>query len=229
MPSAVVSLNIQNNKYTTADFAIYPVRNVLVFRHTAFRAMYEIVCAGQLCVTPLGLKDYCVELFTQNGTKAYVQDIRVFKKDSGLADAVWVLASDGVDASVFRFQLGCFQTEDDVAGRIKTFTYLEDTQANKCAFTNFSKYPRVTRICPISKRLFVGYDKELQCLILGDYDDQEHFVEVIGQRDLREPDKIFAEKVRSQDKKRDVVTVTLVYFDTAELATIDLQFVNKKI
>ena len=68
-----------------------------------------------------------MELFTQNGTKAYVQDIRVFKKDSGLADAVWVLASDGVDASVFRFQLGCFQTEDDVAGRIKTFTYLEDT------------------------------------------------------------------------------------------------------
>lgn len=45
---------------------------------------------------------------------------------------------------------------------------------------------------------------------------------MIGQRDLREPDKIFAEKVRSQDKKRDVVTVTLVYFDTAELATIDL-------
>lgn len=72
MPTAAISLGIQNNKYTTADFVIYPVRNVLVFRHAAFRAMYEIVCAGQLCVTPISLKDYCVELFTQNGTKAYV-------------------------------------------------------------------------------------------------------------------------------------------------------------
>lgn len=98
-----MSLTIQNNKYTTADFAVYSVKNVLFFRHIAFRAMYEIVCAGQLCVTPLSLKDYCVELFTQNGTKAYVQDICISRKESGAADAVWVLASDGVDASVFRF------------------------------------------------------------------------------------------------------------------------------
>lgn len=108
MPTATMSLNIQNNKYTTVNFAIYPIQNVLVFRHVAFRAMYEIVCVGQLCVTPLGLKDYCVELFTQNGTKAHVQDVFVSRKESGAADAVWVLATDGVDTSVFRFQLGCF-------------------------------------------------------------------------------------------------------------------------
>lgn len=46
LPMATVSLGIQNNKYTAADFAVYPIRNVLVFRHVAFRAMYEIICAG---------------------------------------------------------------------------------------------------------------------------------------------------------------------------------------
>lgn len=102
-------------------------------------------------------------------------------------------------------------------------------QANKCTSTNFSKYSRVTRMYPVSKRLFVGYDRELQSLILGDYDDPENCAKVIGPKGVGEPDKIFAEKVYSQDKKHGFVKITLVYFDTTELITVNLQFVNKKI
>ena len=133
-----------------------------------------------------------------------------------------MLASDGVDTSIFRFQLPCFQTEDDVAGRIKTFAYTDCSRANRCAFTNFSKYPRITRICPVSRHSFIGYDKELERLVFEDYDSIEGSATIIGPEKLREPDKIFIEKQRTPNKKYSTLTVALVYFDTAELVTLEL-------